>query len=295
MAVRIKRMHLDLVARDYGTNKPKWSIVSGSVKPSSPQQDTDCVRWEKEKAFTLRCYLGLEGEDSPVPTRTPFSPETSGAGEEQISYRYEWAFGIALIEKFYWDWMKELPEESALAIQLVLRPEPFEDGPGATPVAAILNTLHPSRNTKSIWEQALPLVPKTAAEVAKTGAPVFPLLDYFSSGLTLGSNVLASYTDNKKNWFLYQFFDEKEKCPVVEWRINKKVLVEYGPLIRGTLFLAFHRSVSAKPGAVRIILRPQIRYCRQDEICFIVPTREISPDDQVFIDVRPAEGKEAGV
>jgi hypothetical protein len=81
---------------------------------------------------------------------------------------------------------------------------------------------------------------------------------------------------------------------VVEWRINKRVLIEYGPLIRGTLFLAFHNSAKSKPGKVRITLRPQIRYMRKDEISYIVPTNKIDLDKQVFLDVRPTEGKEAG-
>ena len=286
-------MYLDFVARDYTTTSPAVQIVSGSPESSIGQSHMKYTPWEKGKAFTLRCYLSLQGEDNPVaPSRRTSSPETPATGTEQMTYRYEWAFGITLIEGFYWDWMKELPDEGALAIHLVLKPNPLEDGPEAIPIAAILSTLHPSRNTKSIWEQALPMVPKTAAEMAKTGASAFPLLNYLSSGLMLGSNVLASYTDNQKNWFLYQFFDEKQKCPVVEWRISKKVLVEYGPLIRGTLFLAFHNSVKSKPGTVRILLRPQIRYCQKDEISYIIPTQGMGPDNQVFIDVHPTEGKE---
>jgi hypothetical protein len=287
-------MYLDFVARNYTTTTSDIEIVSGSYEPSNGQPHVDYIPWKKRKAFTLRCYLSLQGEDNPaVPSQRPLSPETPAAGTEQTTYRYEWAFGITLIEGFYWNWMKALPDEGAWAIHLVLKPEPFADGPEAIPIAAILSTLHPSRNTKSIGEQALPIVLKTA-EAAKTGASAFPLLNYLSSGLTLGSNVLASYTDKQKNWFLYQFLDEKQKCPVVEWRINKRVLIEYGPLIRGTLFLAFHNSAKSKPGKVRITLRPQIRYMRKDEISYIVPTNKIDLDKQVFLDVRPTEGKEAG-
>jgi hypothetical protein len=291
MTIQVKRTYIDFIARDYTTTSPVVQIVSGGPESSIEQSHAGYAPWKKEKTFTLRCYLSLQGEDNPAaPPNRPSSPETPPTGTEQMIYRYDWAFGITLIEGFYWNWMKELPDESALAIHLVLKPEPLKDGPEAIPIAAILSTLHPSRNTKSVWEQALPMVPKTAAEMAKTGASAFPLLNYLSSGLMLGSNILASYTDNQKNWFLYQFLDEKQKCPVVEWRINKKVLVEYGPLIRGTLFLAFYKSAKTKPGTVRILLRPQIRYSQEDEICYIIPTHALGPDNQVFIDIHPTEG-----
>jgi hypothetical protein len=297
MPEQVKRMYLDFLARGYTTTSPTVQIVTGSHESSIGQSHPDYIPWKKGSEFTLRCYLSLQGEDNPVASpKKPSSHEAPVSGIERIIYSYDWAFGITLIEGFYWDWMKELPDENVLSIHVVLKSEPLKDGPEAIPIAAILSTLHPSRNTKSIWEQALPMVPKTAAEMAKTGASVFPLLNYISSGLMLGSNVLASYTDNQKNWFLYQFLDEKQKCPVIEWRINKKVLVEYGPLIRGSLFLAFHDSAKSKSGTMRILLRPQIRYSQKaDDLSYIIPTNEISADNQVFIDIRPVEGKERDV
>jgi len=292
MATQIKRMYLDFVARRYTSNYPAIEIVSDGADSSSRRPHTSYAAWKKGEAFTLRCYSSLQGENNPkVSANRLSSTQTPALGVEETIYSYDWTFGITLIEGFYWDWMKELPDESALAIHLVLKPEPSEDGPEAIPVGAILSTLHPSRNTKSIWDHALPMVPKTAAEIAKTGASAFPLLNYLSSGLMFGSNVLASYADNQKNWFLYQFFDERQKCPVVEWRINKKVLVEYGPLIRGTLFLAFHNSVKAA-GTVQLLLRPQIRYCLTDEISYIIPTHRLDADKQVFVNIHPSYGKE---
>jgi hypothetical protein len=129
----------------------------------------------------------------------------------------------------------------------------------------------------------LPILPRAAADVARIAAPAQPYLSYLSSGLMLGSDVLASYTDNerKKNWFLYQFLDERLKCPVVEWRINKDVLIEYGPLIRGTLFLAFQDPVKSESSAVQILLRPQIRYSKEDDLAYIIPTQKIDDDKQV--------------
>ncbi len=292
MAVQSKRACLDLIARDYTGNHPKWEVISGSHTSSA---GTVPVAWREEEEFTLRCYFSLQGEDSPVLSSMKPTSETPATGTGQTIYRYDWSFGITLIEGFYWNWMKELPDDGALAIHLVLKPVPFDGGPEAIPVAAILSTLHPSRNTKSTWEQMLPLLPKTASEIAKLGAPALPLLNYLSSGLMLGSDVLASYTDKEKNWFLYQFLDEKLKCPVVEWRISKKVLIEYGPLIRGTLFLAFQGAIKSESSAVRVLLRPQIRFSKVDDLAYIIPAKELGDDKQVFIDVRPTEGKEPAV
>jgi hypothetical protein len=288
MTLQVKRSCIDFVAEDYRSTHPNVCIVAQAGGPSTGKVRKDPAKWVKDKTFTLRCYFSLQGEDSPiVSSMLQTSAETVSPGAGQNIYRYDWAFGITLIEDFYWDWRKELPDDGALAIHLVLKHEPFEDGPEAIPIAATLSTLHPSKNTKSIWEQALPMLPKTAAEMAKVGTSALPAMNYLSNALMLGSNVLASYTDNRKNWFLYQFFDEKLKCPVVEWQITKKVLIEYGPLIRGTLFLAFQNPAKSKDHMVRIQLRPQIRYCKTDDICYIIPTNTAGLDKQIFIDVHP--------
>jgi hypothetical protein len=281
MSAQIKRACFDFLARDYKTTRPSVRILS---------QVSDYPKKESlvsGKEFIQRWYLSLQGEGEPVS-----SIETSSGqvvGEPRVC-RYDWAFGITVIDGFYWDWMDELIDESALAMHLVL--EPIGDAPEAMPVSATLSTLHPSRNTKSIWETAWPKIPKAAADVAKIGATAHPALEFVSSGLMLGSNLLESYTDNQKNWFLYQFVDEQRKCPVVEWRINKKVLVEYGPLLRGTLFLAFYPSLRSNAGTIRILLRPQIRYCAKDDICFLIPTKELGEDKQIFIEsgIEGAEG-----
>jgi hypothetical protein len=179
--------------------------------------------------------------------------------------------------------MEELTNEGAIAIQILL--EPIENAPEAIPIAATLAALSPSRNTQSKWD--LSKITKLAAEAAKIGATAVPLMEYVSGGLTLASNVLESDTNGQKNWFLYQFFDEKLKCPAIEWRINKAVLREYGTLLRGSLFLAFQGSMELSPGHVRMLLRPQIRYCQIGDINFVVPTEKIDKDKQVYIEITP--------
>jgi len=277
MSIRVKRTNLDFLVRDYKSAErrieilPPGSAVSNHrAQPAHPDN------------FIQRWYLSLTGEDAPLVSKTEVSREKPS---EQAVYRYDWAFGITLLEGFWWDWMNELPDESALAVHMALQPS--ENAPEAAPVLATLSALSPSRNTKSLWESAGALLPKAAAEMAKKGSAAIPALDYASSGLMFASNVLDSYTDSRKNWFLYQFYDEKLNSPMIEWRINKKVLQEYGPLLRGTLFLAFHGAPKAAPGSIKILLRPHIRFSKISELDFIAPTNSLSPQDQVFIEVRP--------
>ena len=280
MAVETKRLTLDFVVRAYSAQSPRIEILgrSGSAQPAP---------WSRDKAFTMRWYMSLQGECAPM--QPPEEPRAAGQSESlpaQIVCRYEWAFGITLLEGFYWDWMDELPETDSLAVHVAVIPQPAESAPEPIPIAATLSTLHPSRNTQTLWEQALPLIPKVAAETAKTGAAVLPILNSFSPGLMAGSDLLASNTGNKKNWFLYQFLDEKLRCPVVEWRINKKVLREYGLLLRGSLYLAFARGPAAPAASARILLRPQLRYDPSDALNYIAPTRQFDAAEQTYLDVK---------
>ncbi|MFA6922058.1 MAG: hypothetical protein WC216_09465 [Gallionella sp.] len=275
MATRIIRDVFDFLAKNYTTTTPEVNILPDGFNPSTVKAQPD-----HQDSFVQRWYLSLQGEETPLFSQTTLVQDNA---KEQRIYRYDWAFGITVIEPFWWDWMAELCDDSSLAIHIAL--EPVGDSPEAIPVSATLSALHPSRNTRSVFEK----ISKAAAETARIGATALPLLDYVSSGLTLASNVLDSDTDGQKNWFLYQFFDEKLKCPAVEWRINKQVLREYGPLLRGSLFLAFHGSAESSPGRVRILLRPQIRYCDEGDINFVTPADKIEKEKQVYIEVTPQE------
>jgi len=275
MTVQSKRQVIDFLAEDHQTNNPKVRILQDwpAAAKNLAGGGTRCI---------MRWYVSLQGENAPLVS--PLAALQDAPAPPSI-YRYDWAFGIAPLEGFYWDWQKELCEESALAIHLVLEPE--GDAPEAIPISATLSVLHPSRNTKSFWELAWPKIPRAAADLAKTLEAVLPPAKLLEGGLTLASNVLESQVENKKNWFLYQFLDEKRKCPTVEWRIHKDVLQEYGPLLRGSLFLAFHGAPGPETGKLRILLRPQIKYYPKDDICFIIPTDALTDAQQVAIEVQP--------
>jgi hypothetical protein len=233
----------------------------------------------------MRWYLGLHGEDSPK--ITAMECDSNGMAKP-IVYRYDWVFGISLIEGHYWNWQNEIDREGPLAIHVVL--QAVGDAPEAIPLAGVIRALHPSRNTKGFLENFLEKIPAGAASAgalaAKAGESLHPLMGFVAEGLSLASNTLASQDKGKKNWFLYQFLDEQLKAPTVEWRINKDVLKEYGSLLRGSLFLAFNGS-SESSGFIRIKMRPQLSYCQTDDISFMIPTDELRDDQQVSIDVKP--------
>jgi hypothetical protein len=176
--------------------------------------------------------------------------------------------------------------DSALAVQLL--PKPIGDAPEALPVSATLCGLSPSRNTLGFWEQLAPKIPKAAADVAKASEWLLPHVGSVSSPLMIASTVLESQAGNKKNWFLYQFLDDRERCACVEWRISTSALEEYGPLVRGSLFLTFNGASSPNDGQLRLLMRPLIGYHPKDDICYVSPSDEWPASQQLFIDVKPA-------
>ena len=76
----------------------------------------------------------------------------------------------------------------------------------------------------------------------------------------------------------------------MEWRINKKVLDQYGPLLRGSLVLAFHGSAegdTSREKTVRLELRPQLGFNPRDELSRVTPTSKLGEDQQVKLEIRP--------
>jgi hypothetical protein len=284
MATRIKKNVFDFLVKEYKTKSRQVEILPKTTNLSNVKALPDY-----KDNFLERWYLSIQGEDNPTFSNTVSSPKNA---EEQHVYRYDWTFGITVVKNYWWDWQEELPDDNSLAIHAVLVPIGIGDAPEAIPISATLSAMHPSRNTKSMWELTWPKMPKAAAEMAKIGSLGIPQLSYVSTALMTTSNILDSYTENKKNWYIYQFLDEKLECPTIEWRISKRVLAEYGPLVRGTLFVVFHGSSESTTGGVRILLRPQIRYYPQSDLDYIIPTDMLDEDQQVFVDVKPKDWKE---
>src|SRR5438105_1624401 len=188
----LSRTTFDFLAENYKQAEPRVTILP-------PTTDYRQLRAQPahNASFVQRWYLSLQGEQQPLISSMAVAPD----GSNQKIYRYDWAFGMTLIKGFWWDWMAELSKESALAVHIVL--ETTSDATEVVPVAATLNALHPSRNTRSIWELARPIIPKAAAEMAKLGGRAVPTLEYLATGLLAASNVVESHSANQTNWFLY--------------------------------------------------------------------------------------------
>ena len=275
MALQTLRRVFDFKVLNYRQRERKVELLpEGWSSSTTPDQlGTPCV---------FRWYLSLQGEDGPT--------LCNEAAAGNSFYRYDWVFGITVIDGFWWNWQEELRDDSALTVQILL--EPIGHAPEALPVSATLSGLPPSRNTRGFWEQMMAKTPRAAADLAKAAEWALPHAGMVASPLMLASSVLESQSGEKKNWFLYQFLDEYRRCPCVEWRITKNALQEYGPLLRGSLFLLFSGSSKASPGQLRVSLRTSIGYHPKDDICNIAPTDEWPSDQQLFIDIKPQEDLE---
>lgn len=161
MGTQIKRKVFDFFAADHTTEHPDVQVLytdpapvpDRALPPYASLKKGDCVQ---------RWHLSLRGEDNPMVSSTRTSPE---ADADQAIYRYDWTFGITVIEGLYWDWQEGLCDDSVLAVHIAL--EPLGDAPEAVPIGATLSTLRPSRNTRSHWETALPKIGKAAADVSR--------------------------------------------------------------------------------------------------------------------------------
>ncbi len=248
----------------------------------------DSSRYEeyKEGGKVLRWYLGLTGDTSPE--ISPLSVDVAGDKNYRV-YRYDWVFGVSLppLSELWWDWQKALRKGTSVAVQLIILPG--DSGIGYTCVATNLNVLPPSRDTKTWWEKYRSGVIDTVKAGAKTAGDLYPgmITKAFSA---LSNSLEARGKWKKSNWFIYQFLDSDSQACAVEWLINKKVLKQYGPLLRGSLVLAFHGGSNDSPREQKIIrlkLRPQLGFSRKDELSRVTPTYKLEEEEQVQLEILP--------
>jgi hypothetical protein len=229
----------------------------------------------------LRCIVGLLGDTEPE--LVPPSP-TYAVDVEQRIYRFDWIFGITvpLGREPYWNWQDPLRDENAVVVQVLI--SPGNSGFGFTEISTALVALNPSRDTRSWLESHSEQLGKTlvaAADVSTHIGGVVPggaLIGGTLSAILRASSVISNFVSSgegqTKNWYIYRFLDAEESCCALEWKINKRVLLEYGPLLRGSLLLAFHgsRAATGKDEGIRMILRPNLGYYKDDLLRHVRPT-----------------------
>jgi hypothetical protein len=214
----------------------------------------------------LRFLMSLAGETEPQ-----LSPLLTGFENEDhiVIYRYDWMFGIACTENIdsWWDWQRALRDEDTLAIQLIL--SYGESGPTFTDSSASLHALYPSRHTESSVERFKALLSNLGKASDDLANLIHPALGKGMKVAALLSNSIASQERDKKNWFMYRYVDDNNhgSCGI-EWRINKRVLQEYGPLLRGSLLLAFHGESTPDPRQLQILFRPQLAFQNAVDLAF---------------------------
>jgi hypothetical protein len=252
MPVAVTDLVMDVAITNFAEQRCEV-LYSG---PSHQPLTVDEGRYKKA-GTVVRLHVCLMGETRPA--LSPLSVDVA-TDRDYCVYRYDWVFGIRGLTE--WDWKSKLRDE-ALVVQLTMRLG--APNIGCTCVAAKLNVLPPSRDT-STWAERNPDtvvgLTKGAADLtaAAVGSPVVGIVTKVAAAL---SNSLASRGKRKTNWYLYQYVDGVDQA--VEWHVRRRVLDEYGPLLRGSLMLAFHGGAqdgSLGAGGILLRVRPLMAFRR---------------------------------
>lgn len=259
-------------------------------------QGVDPVKSLKAGERVLRCIVGLLGETEPV-----VIPATGVAAisSEQRLYRYDWIFGISIPpnQELYWDWKKALRSKESFVVQLLIAPG--KSGCGFTELSTDLVALHPSKESKSWIEthrDQLARVLTDGAALATQAGTAFPTATAITSAVgailqtaSVLTNFISSGEGANKNWYIYRFLDAEEKCCAVEWKINRNVLEEYGPLLRGSILIAFHGATSDNPAGKEftITLRPGLGFSEDDLLQHVRPTMALDRKEQPKLFICP--------
>jgi hypothetical protein len=233
----------------------------------------------------LPLHYSLMGEVNPVLVPLPVDYSFNN----DTSYRYDWVVGVA--EPYTeWDWHAVMRgRERALSVQLLI--DCGDSGFSFSDMSPVLLGLHPSLHSVSWLEKHAELLRegvKGAAELAKLIPSAPPGLPDM---LKAGSNFISSGEKDEKNWWIYRFLDMRKKCCVVEWNINHKVLEEYGPLLRGSIVLAFHGAPKDEHPIIMLLL-PRLGFDRSHDklsnIKFLPPPEELETEERrVELRIKP--------
>jgi hypothetical protein len=233
----------------------------------------------------LLLHFSLMGETKPA--LSPFSVEYS-FDDKALAYRYDWQVGITppKVNDEYWDWMKEIRENRAIAVQLLI--DPGQSGCGFSEISAMLLALQPSKDTSSWLDQHAKNIGEGLGKLAEIAQPINTMATNIIKVSSLMSNFIGSGEQGAKNWFIYRFLDEGRRCCAVEWNINLKVLKQYGPLLRGSIILTFH-GTRKKNEPMRMLLRPRLGFGTDSDIAYVPPAEELEKELPVELLLDPTE------
>ncbi|MGB5158118.1 hypothetical protein [Desulfobacterium sp. N47] len=279
MALQVKHSQLDIKINDFDSD----SRVCMKINPNSEE----IIEFNKKhKTRYLKISTSLIGEDSPF--LSDFS--ANFADKNQSLYRYDWIFGLSCLpvegKNTFWDWKAALRDNNSLKIQFLF--DLNKSNLCANDLSAHLLCLYPSKDISSWFDKhsksissGLDSLAETTEDYSKTASDVFRI-----------SNILTNFIssdDNGKNWYLYRFLDQNSGALGLEWHITKKVIDQFGPLLRGSLIVSFHGQTNKdqKNDTIKLAVRPELGFNEQDDMCYVSPHYNIK--EEQFIDIKPKQ------
>jgi hypothetical protein len=291
---------LDLAIPDLRKKSSSYLYYGAPEEKPSIRLGSEAFTKYKEAGKVLRWYFGLMGETSP--TLSPLSVDVAG-DKNYLVYRYDWVFGISIPNvavpdrnqdpddeqkgQLWWDWQAYLTTGTCMAVQVIISPD--DPQLAYTCVSTNLNVLPPSKNDKSWWQKnrkGIVGFVQSGTKIAQEWHPGM-ITKTFSA---LSNSLDAQDPGDERHWFIYQFVDSDSHSCAVEWRIYKNVLTQYGPLLRGSIVLAFHGGHDkGEQKGIRLVLRPQLGFIQEDDLKRITPTENLEDSDQVHLVILPVE------
>ena len=277
VSIQVLHKTVDIVLTESAKGKFASTVVSGDRKHGQ----TDKV---------LRLHFSLMGETSP--TLSPLAADYS-IEHGTTAYRYDWMVGASLIELSYnWNWFNEIAIERAIIVQLLI--DPGQSECGFSESNAFLLGLQPSLNTASWAERNAKKLSESLGKLSNVTEPFSKIASNILKTSAVMSNFVSSddkgegswfKRGRKKNWFLYRFLDEKRKCCAVEWNISRNVMHQYGPLLRGSILLAFHGNPKPQKPLV-LLLRPRLNF-GESAMDYVPPVKELEEKEPVALSINP--------
>jgi hypothetical protein len=279
MSIQILQKTVDMVL----TQSPEGKLRGTALRDDRKHGENDRV---------LRLHFSLMGETSPA--LSPLSVDYS-IEHGTTAYRYDWMVGASLVDPSYkWNWFNEIANERAVIVQLLIDPGHSECGFSES--NAFLLGLQPSLNTASWAERNAKKLGESLAKLSNITEPFSKIASNILKTSAVMSNFVSSddksqsgwFKRGRKNWFLYRFLDEKRKCCAVEWNISRNVMHQYGPLLRGSILLAFHGNPKPqKP--LTLLLRPRLNF-GESAMDYVPPIKELEEKDPVALSINPING-----
>jgi hypothetical protein len=273
MSTEIKQKTVDVVFK----TGPDGKLQAELARENQTHQKDDQV---------LRLQFSLMGETEPV--LSPLATDYFVADQTKTTvYRYDWTVGATPIAPCYrWDWFAEIAKERAMAIQLLI--DPGESSCSCTEINAFLLGLLPSKDTASDWEKMKNKLGDGLDKLSSITDPFSKIATTLLKTSSVVSNFVVSDEQGEKNWFLYRFLDEKRRCCAVEWNIHRTVLHQYGPVLRGSILLAFHgQARPAKP--LTLLLRPRLNF-GEGTMDYLPRVEALESTNPVALAIHPLNG-----